>query len=458
MQMLIHTKIGENRGSNRIWLEQDALSIFAKIGNSFSLTFNNSTLLGVVGDSGSVLVSKRKVKGTDRYKPLIELRDSHCIESLGKSLGELFPISKKLRVVVKKGVVAIKNAVIDVMKLFSIAATKKNVKRSRISVASFFTGGAVLDRAIHQGFAEKGLQTKLDLVVEREAKYLDAAFVNQPELFSDDCTFCVSDTRDLIYQKFHKHIDLFVAGVPCTGTSPAGRAKKKLNFPESCPDAGSAFVDVLTFINVNLPSVVLIENERSYQSTASFAVILNKLEYLGYKVTYKVLDARDYGSFEPRKRLFLVATLIDDFGFDFSNLPLCSNVRTINSVCDDVPLDSDKYRLYEHLKQKLVRDKAEGKGFSRSLHDGSELALKSVIRRLYNKAGSCDPYYLHPVNSELSRLFTSNEHARLRDVDLRVIDGLSETNAHQLLGQSGSFLVFELIAAELANSLKNKAA
>ena len=459
MQMLIHTIIGENRGSNRIWLEQEVLSILSEIGNLISLSFSNNTLYGVVSNDGNVLISKRKVKGQNRYKPLIELRDSHCIESLGKTLAELFPLSRKLRVVVKKGVVAIKTALIDLKKLFSINTTKQKVSENKtLSIASFFTGGAILDRGIHRGFAKRGLKTKVELAVERDHRYLDAAITNQPELFSDDCSLCVSDTRDLFFQKFHKHIDMFVAGIPCTASSPAGRSKKKLQFPEACKDAGSAFVDVLTFININMPTLVLIENERSYKGTASFAVICNKLEYLGYKITYQVLDSSEYGSFEPRKRVFLIATLFDDFSFNFSNLPKSSNIRTIESICDDVPLDSEKYRTYSYLKEKEIKDKESGKGFSRSLHNGSETVLKNIIRRLYAKSGSCDPFLQHPLHPELSRLFTANEHARLRDVDTTVIRGLNETLAHQILGQSGSYLVFELLAIELANAINDKAA
>ncbi|MAD89037.1 MAG: hypothetical protein CMK64_04990 [Pseudoalteromonas sp.] len=456
MQFLINTIIGKNRGNQRVWLEQSVLSVVGEPGSKLALTFNGSTLKAALDDSGSLLISKRKVRNQNTYKPLIELRDSHCFDAFGKTLKELFPLAKKLRIVIKKGLMLIKVAALELSKLLSAASTLEKVRnKSTLSIATFYAGAGIFDRALHKGLDRAGFSSKAELIVERETKYLDVLYDNQPELLSDDCLVCCSDVRDLVLTRLDKQIDVFLASPPCTAVSPAGRSKKSLAKPEDDADAGDAFVDVLNFVCLNTPTIVVLENERSYVNTASFAVIENRLKYLGYNVSYEVLNGVDYGSFEPRKRVFLVATLISEY--DFSNIPKSTNIRTISSVLEDVPMDSPRWKSFDYLISKEKKDLAEGKGFSRSLHDGSETILKNIIRRSYAKCGSCDPYLQHPTDENKSRIFTKLEHARLRDLDESLLLNVSETCSHELMGQSGVYTLVEKLAYEIGIMMKKAA-
>ncbi|KZN63308.1 DNA cytosine methyltransferase [Pseudoalteromonas luteoviolacea] len=456
MQILINTVIGNNRGKERVWLEQTTLRLVGEPGAKLALTFNGSTLKAKLDESGSLLISKRKVRNQNTYKPLIELRDRHCLDAFGKTLKELFPMAKKLRVVIKKGLMLVKVAVIELSKLLAVASTLEKLRnQSTLSIATFYAGAGIFDRAMHKGLEQAGLKAKADLIVERESKYLDVLYDNQRDILSDDCLVCCSDVRGLLLTRLEKRIDIFLASPPCTAVSPSGRAKKSLSKPEDDPDAGDAFVDVLSFVCLNTPTVVVLENERSYVNTASFSVIENRLKHLGYKVSYEVLNGVDYGSFEPRKRVFLVATLISEY--DFSNIPKSTNIRTISSILEDVALDSPRWKSFDYLVAKEERDRAEGKGFSRSLHDGSETKLKNIIRRLYSKGGSCDPFVQHPTDEEKSRLFTKLEHARLRDLDESLLLNVNEGCSHEFMGQSGVYSLVEKLAYEIGVMMKRAA-
>lgn len=452
MNILVNTVIGLNRGSERIWVEQFGLSLAADIGQSFELSLEGSTISATPSLDGTLLLSKRTIKSSGVVKPLLELRSKHCEDAFGKKISDIFTGCKTIRVVIKAGVVLFKAGALCLKRLLSVAKTKAKLRDGNpLSVASFFSGVGVFDRALHKSFENAGISSEIKLLVERESDYLNAMLRNQPELFSNDCTIIQSDTKLLDFSdKGSKHYDLFVCSPACTSTSPAGRAKTKRT-PEECPDAGCGFLDVLRFVQCHLPTVMVLENERSYKNTAGFKVIENRLKKLGYSLSYEVLDGVDFGGFEPRKRVFLVASLL--FEFDFDNLAKYSNIRTINSVLEDVELDSNKYKTYSYLESKRVRDEAEGKGFARSVHNGSEFRLKNIIRRQYAKAGSCDPYFQHPLDDSLTRLFTSKENANLRDVSHVVVDGLSETKAHQALGQSGVFTVVTALFDELAYQL-----
>lgn len=58
---------------------------------------------------------------------------------------------------------------------------------------------------------------------------------------------------------------------------------------------------------------------------------------------------------------------------------------------------------------------------------------------------STEPFIKHPKNPDLSRLLTPSEHARVKGIPRKLIDGLSDTIAHEVLGQSVIFPIFEAI-------------
>ncbi len=461
MRLLINTKIGENRGASRIWLEQAAINVLGKPGQRLSIDVKDNSLVFAIADSGEVLLSKRTGRNSTIEKLLVEVRDSHLLQSINKTILEFFPHSKDLRIIVQRGLMIVKAGAISLKRLFSINSLKNKLKNKEyLSVTSMYGGGCIFDRALHECFERAGLETKIDLFIEREKVYVDAAVSNQPHLFSDNCLIVQSDAQELCFSGGeHSGCDVFVVAAPCTACSPSGRTVKSLEKPEDDPDAGNAVIDILKYLTLFFPPVFVLECERSYKNTASFSLIVNRLKNLSYNVSFEVLDGVDFGGFEPRKRIFLVATLFDEF--NFNNLHKYSNIRTIDSILEDVPLDSPMYKSYDHLKSKLERDKEKGNGFSMYLHNGSERKLQRIIRRLYSKAGSCEPFYLHPEDENKFRLFTSTENARLRDVDPIVVNGLPETRSNELLGQSGVYTVFSSLFDELAclvNNFKSKAA
>ncbi|MNC80203.1 hypothetical protein D3C75_1329110 [compost metagenome] len=54
----------------------------------------------------------------------------------------------------------------------------------------------------------------------------------------------------------------------------------------------------------------------------------------------------------------------------------------------------------------------------------------------------------------MSRLLTPVEHARVKGIPLEVIEGESETTAHEGLGQSVIFPKFEAVGFEIGRSIQ----
>ncbi|WP_313934557.1 MULTISPECIES: DNA cytosine methyltransferase [Nostocaceae] len=104
---------------------------------------------------------------------------------------------------------------------------------------------------------------------------------------------------------FPLHPDYLHASPVCANFSQAHTAKAG-NAIETADDLTAAQA-VAQAIRQLRPRVFTLENVPRYQSSQSFAIILNTLESLGYRVNYSVVNMADYGLPQARRRLVLVA-------------------------------------------------------------------------------------------------------------------------------------------------------
>ena len=213
------------------------------------------------------------------------------------------------------------------------------------------------------------------------------------------------------------------------------------------------FFNFLQFVEALNPAVVLIENVPEYQNTASMEVIRSVLSSLGYSLQERILDGNEFGVIERRKRLCVVALSHGIDGFEPEKVqPVRTKESRIQDILEPVPLDSERWKSFDYLAEKELRDKAAGKGFSRQLLTGDD-EFCGTIGKDYAKCRSTEPFIVHPEQPELSRIFTPTEHCRVKGIPEELIQGLSDTVAHQILGQSVVFPAFEALALALGNSL-----
>jgi len=159
---------------------------------------------------------------------------------------------------------------------------------------------------------------------------------------------------------------------------------------------------------------------------------------------------------ERRKRLCVVALSKGiDCGFSIDDVaPVRVKESCLNEILEPVPLDSERWKAFDYLAEKETRDIKEGKGFRRQLLSGEE-PFCGVLGRSYQKCRSTEPFIVHPENEALSRLLTPTEHALVKGVPVETIAGLADTVAHEVLGQSVIFPMFEAVALSLGNALTN---
>ncbi|MGC9505231.1 DNA cytosine methyltransferase [Baaleninema sp.] len=145
-------------------------------------------------------------------------------------------------------------------------------------------------------------------------------------------------------------VNVVTAGFPCQPFSICG---KRRGFSD---ERGTIFFYLCEFLKQKQPEVIILENVKHLLHVAkgsNFKVILNTLQSLGYLVTYKLLNAKDFGLPQNRERVFIVGSKYKKF--DFSKLQKIEPVPNLKDFLDNEEnfeyLSPDEYTLIENPKK-----------------------------------------------------------------------------------------------------------
>lgn len=112
-----------------------------------------------------------------------------------------------------------------------------------------------------------------------------------------------NDVKLLDGRDFKNQVDLFVGGSPCQSFSAIGA---RGGFEDT---RGTLFFEYARLIKEIQPKVFIYENVYgvlTHDKGQTWKVMQNVFTQLGYHYKYKILDARDYGIPQGRRRLFVV--------------------------------------------------------------------------------------------------------------------------------------------------------
>lgn len=440
-------KIGQARGAPRVWLQGTKLerSSFT-VGSRYTVLREAGRLVLELAQSGKRLVSRKKVG--NRLTPVIDLNSAELLA--------MFQDAQAVRVICQRGRITVLPLVADQNKRERLQRLRRKLAGGQLELGSLSHGGGVLSSAIHAGLAKAGLQTHLAFANDIRDDLLEQA-TRHNDAWADNTVSLSVPLQNLAFDPWVMSqlpkVEVLEAGLPCSGASVAGRAKRGLKHPENHPEVGHLVVGFLAVIAKVQPAVIVLENVPQYEASASMAIIEHSLRDMGYSTTTHVLDGADWNALEHRKRMCMVG-LTDGLDLDWSQLRRPPRaVRCIGDVLDDVSPDAPCWSEMAGLKAKERRDKAAGKGFAMQLVDAADTRCPTITKG-YAKVRSTDPKLKHPTDGRLLRQFTPAEHARMKDIPPALVEGLSKTAAHELLGQSICYRPFlavgELIGKTLA--------
>jgi DNA (cytosine-5)-methyltransferase 1 len=224
-----------------------------------------------------------------------------------------------------------------------------------------FAGMGGFRVGFQQACRELGIDNKCILTSEIKPHAITALYDNFPhkEFIGDITTVLNEDIP-----KF----DYLFAGFPCQSFSASG---KRNGFADT---RGTLFFEIERILSHHNPQGFILENveglvrhdiqNKNDKIGRTFDVILTSLKKLGYYVTWKVLDSKDFGIPQSRKRVYIVGSKkgtvdLNNFKKSKKNISdiLESGLPTIES--DFTKKLLKKYKV-EQLHGKSITDKRGG--------------------------------------------------------------------------------------------------
>lgn len=185
--------------------------------------------------------------------------------------------------------------------------------------------------------------------------------------------------------------DILLAGFPCQAFSCAG---KQLGFEDT---RGTLFFEVARILKEKHPSAFILENveglvrhdlkNKKDPIGRTLEVILSTLKELGYKVSWKVLDASEFGVGQARRRIYIVGHKEKEISLDnFEKVyKTFGDVQEKGLPCIDSKFTKavlnyiNKNDLsLDYLYDKAIRDK---RGSSNNIHSWT-LGLRGVVNEV----------------------------------------------------------------------------
>lgn len=131
-------------------------------------------------------------------------------------------------------------------------------------------------------------------------------------------------------------VDLIIGGPPCQSYSTIGKRKYD--------DKARLYEEYYRILSIVKPKMFLFENVKgmlSMKNTCGGLVIddiRDKFESINYDISYKVLDAADYGVPQHRERVFIIGQRKGlNISWNFDNIKKVSKQITVKQAIDDLP-------------------------------------------------------------------------------------------------------------------------
>lgn len=257
--------------------------------------------------------------------------------------------------------------------------------------------------------------------------------------------------------KEHK-IDGIIGGPPCQGFSTARLSNATEKIGKINESRNQLYLEFFRAVEIVKPKFFLIENVRGLVSANKGAFvkdITQRFGFIGYNVSYKILNASDYGVPQNRQRVFFIGLLEREFEFPGK---FDYKVSTKEAIMDLIDSNDDEVQNYSSPSineyQKFMRNgKKTVKNHEVTIHNEQTTNVISMVPnggnikslppeywniRKYNKAfqrmnselpsNTIDTGHRNYFHYEANRIPTVRESARIQ----------SFPDSFEFLGTKGS--------------------
>ena len=322
----------------------------------------------------------------------------------------------------------------------------------KLKVASLFCGCGGMDLGVLGGFSflEKDYpENPFEIIYAIDNDPYCSQIYN--DNFNHKCL--IKDVRDIDIKNMPA-FDMLIGGFPCQSFSISAQNPPRLGYKD---ERGMLFFEMVKILKEHKPRLFIAENVKGLLSAnngKAFPMIINEFKEVGYHITYKLLNAWEYGVPQKRERVLIIGFRdLDDYKvFSFPGV-LPPKER---KVLADVIIESDNQNPSLFFSDKAVagmmavKDKMN-KGRAMYLDQPCNTISAHLAKVSIN---STDPVFM--FNGHYRR-FSTRETARIQSFpDSFKLDSVSASRQYKAIGNAVPPVMMWHVINSIVKMLKNE--
>ncbi|MCL2565878.1 MAG: DNA (cytosine-5-)-methyltransferase [Defluviitaleaceae bacterium] len=319
-----------------------------------------------------------------------------------------------------------------------------------LKVVSLFSGCGGADRGLIGGFIfnrKRYAKLPYELVYALD---IDQKAINTHKLNFKCANVVVSDIRDVHEDEIPEH-DVLVGGFPCQSFSTVNPTK------DPSDDRANLYKEMVRIVRAKKPKVFIAENVKGFMTLQKGKIlerVKEAFEEAGYTVTYRLINAAEYGVPQRRERVFLIGVRNDlEREFEFPEPTTTEKPVPLSVAVHKLDIDEQKYYFSERAVQGMKNAKSNMK---RGLYQNLDEPCLTITSHLAKVSlNSRDPVLLVDPDKELYRRFTPREAARIQSFPDSFEFAGSEADAYRQIGNAIAPVMFWHISKAVMETLEN---
>ena len=183
------------------------------------------------------------------------------------------------------------------------------MKMKKYFSVDLFSGVGGLTEGMHQA----GFETKVAIEIESDAVLAYKMNHKKTEVIQKDIRFVTA--KEIIEKLKGQQLHLLAGCPPCQGFSSIRRLNKKASIRDS---RNRLVLEYLRLVKGLKPLTIMMENVPGLKDYFLFIKVVKELYKLGYNPQVAIVNVKEYGVPQRRKRLVMVGSLLGDLQIEKS--------------------------------------------------------------------------------------------------------------------------------------------
>lgn len=302
-----------------------------------------------------------------------------------------------------------------------------------------------------QGLKDAGFKVVASVEINQDA--IKSYKLNHPKtkIFNQDIR--TININEVLAELDEENLDLLAGCPPCQGFSSIRRLNRQSSVRD---DRNRLILEYLRFVKELRPKTIMLENVPGLVNYYLFKEMVKQIKDLGYFVNFEVVNVKDYGVPQRRKRLILVGSLLGQISVAKVDVPkytvrdAIGSMKKIEESSDTAhKIVANHTQRIKHMITMIPKDGGSRKDlpseYVLECHKKKNVGFNDVYGRLkwddYSSTitGGClNPSkgrFLHP---EEDRCITAREAALLQTfpINYKFPEGVSKTAVALMIGNA----------------------